>query len=503
MQPFNAQIIIRSIVLLKEGNQIPKNMSSKRRRITYHDDRVDARHIIESTFIEAVENETEQLSPTYASFLIESVEFLEGFELLSLLERNDHLSLDTYASLLSAKMKLPLPIEKIASSAKSAYQNGNMSLCLAILKTRPEVLLSNCLVGRKSILHFLFEDGFNDLSHKVMEVLCDRNCINVEALLIPNQRKITPLDLLTNDPEHFMRLIDFLRYKKCLYDEKLVCHLLYKCASYNIKDLYRELLSLCNWNAEHSYTTVLRLCCTKTYHARGDNYLPQNHYPRVDIITFVIEEGVKRKLLPNDGTFGMMQVISDRSALEELLEGVFQYHHSRENERFFHGIIKMCFDVVGVKKTVEQIILSSSTLMKTKLFAPKYNFNLVQSKYSDELRSMDTQDMCALVQMLYGVDFFDVETFIKNILTEGVCMEKLRCQKTGRSFLIQAIVSGMKWNELSHILKVEGTAIRDLDEICGLPLFLMPTLQKSHGSNLSECYKLLRMHPEALLDILR
>jgi hypothetical protein len=116
---------------------------------------------------------------------------------------------------------------------------------------------------------------------------------------------------------------------------------------------------------------------------------------------------------------------------------------------------------------------------------------------------MDTQDMCALVQMLYGVDFFDVETFIKNILTEGVCMEKLRCQKTGRSFLIQAIVSGMKWNELSHILKVEGTAIRDLDEICGLPLFLMPTLQKGRGSNLSECYKLLRMHPEALLDILR
>lgn len=117
------------------------------------------------------------------------------------------------------------------------------------------------------------------------------------------------------------------------------------------------------------------------------NYLPEEYYPDIGAINFLVREGLQRNLLQNGKTHGFLEkFLPIESTLDLALERLVIFHHHDELKSLFWRSIQMCFYFVGVAETNKA---SDSTLLKdgasTSLSAPLINFGCIVKQYREEI----------------------------------------------------------------------------------------------------------------------
>jgi len=438
-----------------------------------------------------------------------------GFDYLKLLSENVHLSEETCCELLKKRDGgRPSSLDRLVSYAISAAQSRrNINFLRAVMKTRPEVLEFRGFPRRNGMLHMIMERGWNEVCETVLRCAHPYpQTASFKALFLSNQSGITPFDLLCEYLQSFQYFVSFLRNNGYLTEKisgEFASHLLCAAAKHDLKDLCRDVIDIVQWD-RGEYTSVLQICAKNDYHAKGDNYLPEQYYPDIGAIKFLVREGLQRNLLQNGKTHCFLgQYLPIESPLDLALGRLIIFHHHDEVKSLFWRTIQMCFDFVGVAETTKHLILLCSKMgASTSLSAPLVNFGCIVKQYREEIQNLPTRDLFEILRVLSHSNSSHnhvcyYQKFTEICSTDSHCLEKLMCPETGRNFLHQAIAFGMNWDALQSIVDANGAAVTLNDSITLLPPFLLQLVQTGSRSTLTESFELLRANPASLTMILR
>ena len=455
-----------------------------------------------------------------AKQLFNNVECSNDFDYLKLVSENIHLSEETCCELLKNKRDgfscgRPSSLNRLVSYAISAAQSSkHINFLRAVMKTRPEVLEFRGFPRRNGMLHMMMERGWNEVSGTVLHCAYPYpQAASFKALFLPNQSGVTPFHCFCEQLQSFQDFVSFLRNNGYLTEKisgEFASHLLCAAAEHDLKDLSRSIIDIVQWD-RGEYTSVLQIMCAKCkYDARGDNYLPEEYYPNIGAIKFLVKEGLQRNLLQNGKTHCFLeQHLPIESPLGLALERLVTFHHYDELKSLFWRTIQMCVDFVGVAETLKHLILLCSKMgASTSLSAPLINFGCIVRQYREEIQNLPARDLFQILRVLSYSNLSQnhvcyYQKFTEICSTDSHCLEKLVCPETGRNFLHQAIAFGMHWDALQSIVDANGAAVTLNDSITLLPPFLLQLVQTGSRSTLTESFELLRANPASLTMILR